>query len=234
VNPEEDRPDEQGLTPVEPGTPTDESPESEGPPDHTETPEPEEPDSLARWLMVHLFGLVSFLVILTVAVGAAGASILHALVTEEEAAMEAWARVVTAHELQRDLLTETTAALDWDGSVPESLARYRRALGEADAADSFEEEVRRTVLMDAALAELVPEIYRAVGTDTVATGEGAGARRTLMRLDAAERLIAIERNRYNDVVEIHEQRLHGIPSRWIAIVFGFRELPRYGAPDEGS
>lgn len=173
----------------------------------------------------YFFGALAFLLVLMVAVAIVGIASLQALINEEEAARSAWTRVETVLDSRRRLLDDAIRMQDWIEDAPRAVRRYRAVMKVTDTAVSFDHEVAATVRLDAAAAGVVALIGRAAAADT--TG---GLERIYARLNGLERLRRIEAERFNEAAARYRRRLRRIPTRWLAVVFGFRELPAYALP----
>ena len=189
---------------------------------------PSEDGEADRELRHWFFSLVAFLVILMVGVAAGGVVSLRALITEEEDARLAWARVSEVQDTRRQLLDDVIRMEGWLAEPPALVRRYRAALEAADTAGDFDQEVEALEALDALTAEMIGLVGRRARADT------SSALVVLYgRLEGSERLLVIEGERYNEAAARYCDRLDRIPTRWIGRVFGFRDLRQYSAGDSG-
>jgi LemA protein len=173
------------------------------------------------------------LVVLAVAglvvLGAPGCS-YNRFVSDEEAIKSQWAQVENQLQRRNDLipnLVETTKG--YAGHETEVFKAIADSRAKLAGARSPEETINAANQQTAALARLlvVVENYPNLKANEQFN-------RLMDELAGTENRIAVERMRYNQLVQQYNTRRRQFPSNITAKVFGFKEYPFFQAPPEAK
>jgi LemA protein len=173
--------------------------------------------------------IVGLALLLVVAAVAPGCS-YNQFVSQEESIKTQWAQVENQLQRRNDLspnLVETTKGFaqqerDVFGQIAESRAKLA-------GAQTPEQTIQAANEQSAALARLlvVVENYPQLRSSETFN-------RLMDELAGTENRIAVERMRYNELVQGYNTLRRQFPSNITAGVFGFREYPVFNAPPEAE
>ena len=152
-----------------------------------------------------------------------GLSVNNRLVTLDETINSQWAQVENQLQRRYDLIPNLVNTVKGYAShekgVFESIANARAKLA---GARSVDDKVQASRQMEGALARLlvVVENYPNLKADQ-------SFNRLMDELAGTENRISVERNRYNEHVQIYNSTLRRFPDRVIASIIGFKSRPYF-------
>jgi LemA protein len=141
------------------------------------------------------------------------------LVTKNTAIDGQWAQVETQYQRRFDLIPNlvnaTKGFLTQEKTIFEDIANARTQYGGAKTTD---EKAAGATSLDSALSRLlvIMENYPQLKSD-------ATVARLTDELAGTENRIAVERRRYNDLVQDYNTTIKMVPTNFVAGIFGFKE-----------
>jgi len=168
-----------------------------------------ENDSTRRRRLLRTLGVLTALVILTLAAAIVGITSFEALQSREQTVLDAWDEVRNVHDERLVLVARLAESDSLEPALGAALDRLR---------------LRQRDGVFALVADLVERL-----PGTVPAPGRAVWRRQLGELNQAA---AVARRLYNEAVDKYEENRHRLPHRWFARLFGYGPLPRYVPPDE--
>ncbi len=186
-----------------------------------------ENDSTRRRRLLRTLGVLTALVILTLAAAIVGITSFEALQSREQTVLDAWDEVRNVHDERLVLVARLAESDSLEPALGAALDRLRLRQRDFDAAPDFEAEVGAQAQVDGVFALVADLVERLPGT--VPAPGRAVWRRQLGELNQAA---AVARRLYNEAVDEYEENRHRLPHRWFARLFGYGPLPRYVPPDE--
>ena len=151
-------------------------------------------------------------------------------VSQEEAVKTQWSQVENQLQRRNDLipnLVETTKGFaQQERDVFQAIADSRARLA---GAQTTEQKIQAANEQTSALSRLlvVVENYPQLrSSETFA--------RLMDELAGTENRIAVERKRYNDLVQVYNTSRRSFPSNITAGIFGFKEYPLFQAPESAK
>lgn len=166
--------------------------------------------------------LLGLSVILAVALLASGGylwNVYNQLVSMDEAIRSAWAQVENQFQRRADLIPNLVATVKGyaahEREVLEGIADARARMA---GAKSLEEKINSSNALDVALGRLlvVVERYPNLKADRSFT-------RLMDELAGTENRLAVERKRYNELVQGYNSRIRSFPERTVAGLFHFQQ-----------
>lgn len=152
------------------------------------------------------------------------------LVSMDEGVRSAWAQVENQFQRRADLIPNLVATVKGyaahEREVLESIADARARMA---GAKSIEEKINSSNALDAALGRLlvVVERYPNLKADQTFT-------RLMDELAGTENRLAVERKRYNDLVQDYNARIRRFPERVIAGLFNFEQASYFLAAESAK
>jgi LemA protein len=180
--------------------------------------------------MKALLIVLAVLLVLGLIIGGKAAGVNNELVTQREAIKGAWAQVDVALQRRSDLipnLVETVKGFaSQEKTVLESIANARAALG---GARTPAEKIQANGALDSALSRLlvIVENYPQLKSNE-------NFMRLQDELAGTENRIAVERRKYNDVVQKYNTAIGLFPNNLFAGMLGFHRDDDYFKTEPGA
>lgn len=180
-----------------------------------------------------VFGAIILVIVLVIGFGV---SLYNGLVNQQQAVDAQWAQVQNVYQRRADLIPNlvntVSGAANFEKSTLTEITEARASVGRVnldpnkaptDAAQLAEFEKSQGQL-SAALSRLlvVSERY----PDLKAT---ANFQTLQAQLEGTENRIAVERGRFNEVVQAYNSAIKRVPAVFFAAAFGFKEHPYFAA-----
>ncbi|EKE05423.1 MAG: LemA protein [uncultured bacterium] len=169
------------------------------------------------------------LLVVAVLIGFYAFNIYNKMVTANEGVDGQWAQVETQYQRRFDLIPNLVSSVKGSmsqeekvfGDIAEARTRYSGAASpeeKVQAANQVESAIGRLLV----IMENYPELK---SLDTVQS--------LMVQLEGTENRVAVERKRYNDVVQSFNTMIKKVPAKLFASLFGFEERT-YFASVEGA
>lgn len=177
-----------------------------------------------------LLGLAAILVVVFLAGGAYLWNVYNQLVTMDEAIKAAWAQVENQFQRRADLIPNLVATVKGyaahEREVLEGIAEARARMA---GAKSPEEKMQSSNALDAALGRLlvIVERYPTLKADQ-------SFARLMDELAGTENRLAVERKRYNELVQSYNSRIRRFPEQTVAGLFQFQQAAYFLTPESAK
>ena len=182
------------------------------------------------------WAVLGVLIVIAVIVAAIIGGVYNHLVTLSQAADSQWAQVQNVYQRRADLIPNLVQTVqgnaNFEKSTLEAVTNARASVGRVslDAAHApsdagkLQEFQQAQGTLSSALSRLlvVSERY-----PTLTASEGF--RQLQSQLEGTENRIAVERGRFNDVVQRYDTAIHHFPTVLFASTFGFHDKPYFAA-----
>lgn len=168
--------------------------------------------------------------VLVVAVIIGGVFVLsyNTLIRYDESIKAAWSQVENVMQRRNDLIPNVVNSVKGyakhEKEIFENVAKARTALAGARTVD---EKVRATSALDSALSRLL-----AIAENYPQLQASKNFQSLMDEIAGSENRIAVERRRYNEIVQAYNITVRRFPSNIIASIFGFKEKQVYFKAEE--
>ncbi|HPD19030.1 MAG: LemA family protein [Candidatus Goldbacteria bacterium] len=171
--------------------------------------------------------LIGVLVIAAV-IGGIFVSGYNKLVSYDESIKAAWSQVENVMQRRNDLIPNLVNTVKGyakhEKEIFENVANARAALA---GAKTIDEKVQASSTLDSALGRLL-----AIAENYPQLQANKNFQSLMDELAGSENRIAVERRRYNEIVQAYNITVRKFPSNIIASMFGFKEKQVYFKADE--
>jgi LemA protein len=171
--------------------------------------------------------LIGILVVV-VAVGGVCVSGYNKLVSYDESIKAAWSQVENVMQRRNDLIPNLVNTVKGyakhEKEIFENVANARAALA---GAKTIDEKVQASSTLDSALGRLL-----AIAENYPQLQANKNFQSLMDELAGSENRIAVERRRYNEIVQAYNITVRKFPSNIIASMFGFKEKQVYFKADD--
>ncbi len=166
-----------------------------------------------------LLGLSAILVVILLAGSAYLRNIYNQLVSMDEGIKSAWAQVENQFQRRADLIPNLVATVKgYAAHEREVLEGISDARARMAGAKSLEEKMNSSNTLDVALGRLLVVVERYPNLKA----DGSFIR-LMDELAGTENRLAVERKRYNDLVQVYNSRIRSVPERIVAGLFHFQQ-----------
>lgn len=166
-----------------------------------------------------LLGLSAILVVVLLAGSVYLRNVYNQLVSMDEGIKSAWAQVENQFQRRADLIPNLVATVKgYAAHEREVLEGISNARARMAGAKSIEEKMNSSNALDAALGRLLVVVERYPNLKA----DGSFIR-LMDELAGTENRLAVERKRYNDLVQVYNSRIRSFPERIVAGLFHFQQ-----------
>ena len=166
-----------------------------------------------------LLGLSAILVVILLAGSVYLWNIYNQLVAMDEGIKSAWAQVENQFQRRADLIPNLVATVKgYAAHEREVLEGISNARARMAGAKSLEEKMNSSNALDVALGRLLVVVERYPNLKA----DGSFIR-LMDELAGTENRLAVERKRYNDLVQVYNSRIRSVPERIVAGLFHFQQ-----------
>lgn len=166
-----------------------------------------------------LLGLSAILVVVLLAGSVYLRNVYNQLVSMDEGIKSAWAQVENQFQRRADLIPNLVATVKgYAAHEREVLEGISDARARMAGAKSLEEKMNSSNALDVALGRLLVVVERYPNLKA----DGSFIR-LMDELAGTENRLAVERKRYNDLVQVYNSRIRSFPERIVAGLFHFQQ-----------
>lgn len=166
-----------------------------------------------------LLGLSVILVVVLLAGSVYLRNVYNQLVSMDEGIKSAWAQVENQFQRRADLIPNLVATVKgYAAHEREVLEGISNARARMAGAKSIEEKMNSSNALDVALGRLLVVVERYPNLKA----DGSFIR-LMDELAGTENRLAVERKRYNDLVQVYNSRIRSFPERIVAGLFHFQQ-----------
>ena len=166
-----------------------------------------------------LLGLAAILVVVLLAGSVYLRNVYNQLVSMDEGIKSAWAQIENQFQRRADLIPNLVATVKgYAAHEREVLDGISDARARMAGAKSLEEKMNSSNALDVALGRLLVVVERYPNLKA----DGSFIR-LMDELAGTENRLAVERKRYNDLVQVYNSRIRSFPERIVAGLFHFQQ-----------